>query len=78
MTSKSSCLSSSIGTNELCHGKDEVQSKVSLLLPQEGVKLEGKCPPCISRASVKRPHEEKATHKHQPIAISSLTQMYML
>lgn len=69
-TSKSLWPSSSVGTTKLCHGEDAVQSKVSLLLPQEGwlegVKLEGKCPPCTSWSSVKRPHKEK----HPLIAIS--------
>lgn len=62
-------LSSNAGTTELCQGKEEEQSKVSLLLSQqgrlEGVKLEGKCPPCISWSSVRKPHKEKATQKHQ-------------
>lgn len=52
-----------------------MQSKVNLLLLQEGwlegVKLEGKCPPCTSWSSVKRPHKEKAIQKHQLIAINS-------
>lgn len=61
MTSESLWLSSSVGTTELCNGKDEVQSKVGLLLLQEGwlegVKLGGKHPPSISWSSVKRHHK---------------------
>lgn len=60
------------------------QSKVSLLLSPEGwlegVKFEGKCSPCISWSSVKKPHKEKATEKHRWIVISysALTRAYVL
>lgn len=35
MTRKSLWLFSSVGTTELCYGKDEAQRKVNLLMPQE-------------------------------------------
>lgn len=84
MTSKSSWLSRAVDTTELRHGKEEEQSKISLLLPQEGwlegVSLEGKCSLCTSVSSAKRPREEKPTQKYQPIMTTSsaLTQLYTL
>lgn len=78
VTSKNSWLSSTAGTT------DEVQSKISLLLSQEGwlegVKLVGKSPPCISWSSARKPHKEKATQKHQlfVISYSSLMGVYVL